>query len=218
MQETISAPEVFEVLRRSCEELSEKHIDEFRKLDAAIGDGDLGITVRKGCQAIVHTLRNTGIEDIGVILSKCGADFNRANPSTFGILAGSAFIESGKYANGKTVLDLGDIAKMFRASLEGVIKRGKAKAGEKTMLDALEPAVISLERSATESKSIPVAFTEAASEAAIGLEKTKEMEAKKGRARAFGNRTIGEQDPGATVVYYFLKEIATALNGQNEKG
>ncbi|MFA7428462.1 dihydroxyacetone kinase subunit L, partial [Mesotoga sp.] len=180
MKEAISAAKISEILYGACNSLEKNYIDEFRALDAAIGDGDLGITIRKGCMAIIETLKTFQTEDTGALIKKCGIQFNQANPSTFGVLTASAFIEGGKKVLGKESLTLDEIAGMFRAALEGIMKRGKAKTGEKTMLDALEPAVEALEKAASEDKSISEAFEKAAEAAEDGLERTKDMEAKKG--------------------------------------
>lgn len=211
MRKKIDSKELKEILTNTYKVINDNYIDTFRKLDAEIGDGDLGITISKSNNAMIKKLQELDIEDIGIILRKCGMECMEANPSTFGMLLATAFMEGGKTVKGKTEIDLSDIHSIFEAAEKGIMKRGKAGLGEKTMLDALNPAVEALKKAADEDLSIEEAAELSQKAAEEGMNSTKKMMATKGRAKAFAERTIGELDPGATVIFYFFKEINNSL-------
>lgn len=206
MLNTITASEMKNLLLYISQQMINHHIDEIRELDAAIGDGDLGITIKKGSQALITQLEKSDVTSVGSVLKQAGMIFTEANPSTFSVLGGTGFIYAGKIVNGKESITMDDVPEMIRSAQEGIEKRGKGQVGEKTMLDVFNEIQLMLE----ENKSFDSMTTlmEKATEAAEkGMLKTKDMIAKKGRAKAFGLRTIGEVDPGAKVTYFFFSEF-----------
>jgi dihydroxyacetone kinase-like protein len=122
-----------------------RHSEEVGQLDAIIGDGDMGVTVKLGSLAMTDFLAKPAEEDIGKLLMKCGMQINKASPSTFGTLLASAFMEAGKSALGRKEIEFKELALLGQGAIEGVKKRGKAKVGEKTMMDSLVPAVEAFE-------------------------------------------------------------------------
>ena len=144
MAETVSGQEVLAALDRLASDLV-AHAEELRALDAAIGDGDLGITITIGCGAVRDALPALDPGDIGAALSKAGMAFNRKAASTFGALVATMGMRAGREAKGRAEIGLAEIAAMCRAAAEGVKERGKSDVGQKTLLDALVPAAEALE-------------------------------------------------------------------------
>jgi len=180
--------------------------DRLTELDAAVGDGDLGITMTRGSQAIREGL---GTEpDLGRILIKAGMDFGNSAPSTMGALLGTALMRAGKAVQGQTNATSQDVLRMVTAAEEGIRERGKAQPGDKTMLDALVPAREALEHALARGSNLSEAVQSAAAAARRGMLATINMEASMGRARWLGGRTIGHQDPGATVVAFIFASLA----------
>jgi phosphoenolpyruvate---glycerone phosphotransferase subunit DhaL len=159
---------------------------EFQALDAALGDGDLGVTARMGFQAIRDVCQKSGetqTPDIGSLLSAAGVAFMNANASTMGTLMGTAWLRAGKVAAGKTSLTLSDAAAMFRAAAEGIQRRGKAKLGDKTMLDAIFPASDALGEAAQARKGCIEAFGLAAQAAERAVEQTAPLQSQVSHSR-----------------------------------
>lgn len=180
--------------------------DELRRLDAACGDGDLGFTVTKGTEAIEAKLPELEGLTLDKMFQTIGMTFNNAAASTFGVLFASAFRSAGKVLVDKEGIGASDLCAMLQAAVEGISKRGKAKVGDKTVLDALVPASEAACKAAKENHSLHQVLEEAVTAAKLGAEKTKGMTPKIGRARWLGEKTKDVQDPGATFVYMFLSE------------
>jgi len=212
--DSLNSRQFISIFKTACKKMTEKYIEKLRVLDASIGDGDLGITINKGNTAVVNYLDDLEEKDIGKILKMSGMEFNEANPSTFGVFTATAFMKGGGAVKGKESLDLKDIKDIFIVAKDGIIDKGGAELGDKTMIDALHPAVEELKNASAKELSIEEAIDNACSAAEIGMKNTIDMKAQQGRAHSFGERTIGEQDPGATVVFYFLKEIGNAIAEQ----
>ncbi len=201
-----------EILRRMAAALRQNS-EEIRLLDAAIGDGDLGVTVELMAEAMRQFADSTEETDIGKLLAQCGIAINRANPSTFGTLMAAGFMGAGKTVTGKTTIDLADLVTMGRASIESIMARGKASVGYKTMLDALVPAVDALAEGQTKDEPLPVAVRAAALACERGMKATAEMVAMCGKARVFREKSIGVQDGGATVVHHMIDASAEYIDG-----
>lgn len=204
--------DIVRVLREAAVKMQQNHVKEVRDLDAEIGDGDLGITVQKGFKAVEGLLSSTDEHDISRILKDVGMVFSEANPSTFSAFFATAFKKAGAVVKGKESLDINDLSMMFKSAVQGITKLGKAKPGDKTILDALIPASDEFEKRADKGGSIKNAFKAASEAAKKGMERTKDMKAQVGRAYAFGERTRGVQDPGATAFYHFLNEMVGILS------
>ena len=187
--------------------------EELRQLDAALGDGDLGITTRMGfkaVQAIIHG-KQAETNDIGALLGAAGIAFSNANASTMGALMGTAFMRAGKAGRGKTELDLAEVAQLCRAALDGILQRGKAHRGDKTILDALFPACESLEEAASAKIGWATAFAQAAQAAQAGVVATTPLQSQVSRAAWLQERSKGHPDPGASLCYFIFDSLATRL-------
>lgn len=181
------------------------------ELDGAMGDGDLGLTMSSGFKAVYEEIDNIDSEDIGTVLMKLGMKMNSVVPSTMGTLISTCFIKSAKEAKGKTEVGILDVAKMGRAAVNGVMERGKAKIGDKTMLDALNPAIEALEKIVDENVTIKEAFEKAYEAAKAGVENTKTMKSVHGRAAYYGEKSLGRADSGAVAVMFIFKGITESF-------
>ncbi len=208
--DTLTRDEVIKVLKEAAARM-QGHVKQVRDLDAEIGDGDLGITVQKCFGAVENYLAGVTDEPITDILKGASMAFSEANPSTFSALFSAGLRKAGNTVREKESLSAGDIAAMFDAAVRGIMKLGKAREGDKTLLDALIPALRAAESAAEAGKSISEMLNAVASAAEKGVQDTVGMVSKQGRARSFGERTRGVQDPGATAVALFIKEVADAL-------
>jgi dihydroxyacetone kinase-like protein len=184
------------------------HSDEIRDLDARVGDGDLGITVGLIARALVDISASTEATDIGRLLMQCGAAVARSNPSTFATILASGFMGGGKVVLGKTSVGVGDWVVVGKGAIDAIQGRGKAAVGDKTLLDALVPAVEALEAEAGRGSDERTAVQAALQAGEQGMRATTDMVAKCGRARAFQERSVGVQDGGATAVFCLIKAFA----------
>jgi len=189
----------------------EARSDELRQLDAAIGDGDLGITIQLGSEGMRQFLSSSPGTDIGQLLARCGMSINKASPSTFGTLLASAFMAAGKAVAGKTSVTTRDLADMGDASIEGIKKRGHADVGDKTMLDCLVPAAGAFRKELSNGSALNAALVSAVAAADEGLRSTVGMVSKHGRASWHRENTVGVQDAGATAIYFMIESFARHL-------
>ncbi|MGH4124470.1 MAG: dihydroxyacetone kinase subunit DhaL [Clostridium sp.] len=177
------------------------------ELDAAIGDGDHGINMNKGFNAVKEKLRDDNGSDIGEILKNTGMALVSNVGGASGPLYGTAFMKAALEVKGKENIDIEDFIKILEAALGGVLMRGKAVRGEKTMIDAIAPAIDAM-KEALKAGLMPIDILKASKDAAIkGVEYTKTIIATKGRASYLGERSIGHQDAGATSSYLILNTI-----------
>ncbi|WP_432404031.1 dihydroxyacetone kinase subunit DhaL [Wukongibacter sp. M2B1] len=181
-------------------------------LDAAIGDGDHGINMNKGFRAVEEKIDTVKDKDCGAILKTIAMTLISTVGGASGPLYGTAFLKAAMVVNGKMELENDDVVKMFDEAIKGIVMRGKAEKGEKTMLDALIPAFEEIKSSLQDGNTMSEAFNRAQKAAADGVEYTKTIKATKGRASYLGDRSIGHQDPGATSTYLMIKTIAETLN------
>ncbi len=196
-------------LHAVCCDLQERK-DELCALDAALGDGDHGISMAKAFGAAESRLTGVVSRDIGVILQEVGKTLLTAVGGAMGPLFGTAFIEAGKVSAGQTTITPNLVARMLDAAVQGVAHRGKAQPGDKTMLDALEPAARAAGVAVDEGCDALTAARAAAEAAEAGAQATRAMVARVGRASRLGERTIGHQDPGATSVAIILAAAVRA--------
>ncbi|VDN46783.1 dihydroxyacetone kinase, C-terminal domain [Petrocella atlantisensis] len=176
-------------------------------LDGVIGDADHGINMTRGFNAVVLKVSEED-SDVGATLKKVGMTLISTVGGASGPLYGTAFMKAGGEAAGMTTLDGETISKMWLAALEGIKARGKATLGEKTMIDAIEPAMEAFNKAMGEGATIEEGLDKAIEAAEVGIEYTKTIRATKGRASYLGDRSIGHQDPGATSFTIILKTIA----------
>jgi dihydroxyacetone kinase-like protein len=191
----------------------EENKDYLTQLDAAIGDADHGANMHRGFQAVIKKMPEISDKDIGTIFKTVGMTLISTVGGAGGPLYGTFFLQAGMKTAGKMELTLVDWAEALEAALNGVIMRGKAELGDKTMVDALTPAVAALKQSISESQPIHKALGLSAEAAQKGMEGTVPLVARKGRASYLGERSAGHQDPGATSSYLLLKAAADCWNG-----
>ena len=215
MDNRLSSAQFLRLLELACADM-EAAQEELRELDARAGDGDLGVTVKLGFQAVRERLPQAVGEDIGGVLLKSGAVFNTAGASTFGTLMATMLLRAGRVAKGVTAVGLKDLAGMAAAAVDGVRERGKASPGERTMLDALIPARDQLAKCGERGESLVQALTSAARAAEEGAHSTAEMQPHHGRAGWLGDRTRGVPDAGAVAVAKLLRTFADHVAREEE--
>jgi phosphoenolpyruvate---glycerone phosphotransferase subunit DhaL len=177
---------------------------ELVRLDTAIGDGDHGTNLARGMRAAVEKLSSTEGDDIGALLKAVGMALVSKVGGAAGPLYGTLFLQMGTATAGQSELDLAGWTAALEAGVKGVQARGKAELGDKTMIDALAPAVEAL-KSGSE---LGDALRASADAARAGMEATTPLEARKGRASYLGPRSVGHQDPGATSSHLLLRTAA----------
>jgi|SRR5690606_10577825 len=178
-------------------------------LDGKVGDSDLGITMSKAfASAAEATYAEGEAAGISKLLRTAGVTMARVAPSTMGTLTATGFIRASKACEGVSELGAAEIAMFWRAYRDGIAERGKAKVGDKTLLDVLDPIAVTLEAQAADGASLQDALLAAAKAAENALEATKAMVAMHGKAAAFQEKTIGLQDAGATVGVLLISSMA----------
>lgn len=180
----------------------------FCELDAAAGDGDFGMSLAKGFKELKKAGPDLPTEEIGAYLKACGMVITEHCGGASGPIWGSAFRAAGKWADGRTELDAVALAELLKAAVEGIQKRGGARLGDKTLLDALIPAATALAEAAP--SGMAAAMDACARAAVAGAEKTKELVASKGRASYVGERSLSHPDAGAVAIGVIFSEIAKA--------
>jgi dihydroxyacetone kinase-like protein len=185
-----------------------EHKDYLTRLDADIGDGDHGSNMDRGFQAVQAKLPDVADKDIGAIFKTVGMTLVSTVGGASGPLYGTFFLQLGSAASGKLELSLADWAVALKAGVDGVIMRGKASPGDKTMLDTLVPALEALQQAAARDAALPDALGASARAARQGMEATIPLVARKGRASYLGERSAGHQDPGATSAHLLIQAAA----------
>ncbi len=178
-------------------EVVESQRDHLTQLDAAIGDADHGINLARGFGAITAALEQASTPSPGAVLALAGSTLISKVGGASGPLYGMAFRQAGKALGSIPEADLSDLAGALDAALAGVQKLGAAREGEKTMVDALAPAVSALAKAVAEGAPAGAALSALADAAAAGAQATISMQALKGRASYLGPRSVGHEDPGA---------------------
>ncbi|GAB6898228.1 dihydroxyacetone kinase subunit DhaL [Kineosporia succinea] len=197
----------------------EEHAAELTELDSAIGDADHGSNLARGMKAVVSVLADDSTPpSIGPMLKQSGMALVSTVGGASGPLYGTFFLRMATAAGECDALGPDSLAAAFRAGLEGVVARGKASAGDKTMLDALIPAVDAFEAALGEGKPFGDAIRAAADAAEAGRDATTGLLARKGRASYLGERSVGHQDPGATSTALLFRAAATTMiDGEDGK-
>jgi dihydroxyacetone kinase-like protein len=186
------------------------------RLDGAIGDGDHGTNMDRGMKKALERLEATDGDDIGASLKAVGMALVSSVGGAAGPLYGTLFLQMGQATAGKSEIDLAGFTEALDAGVQGVIRRGKAEPGDKTMLDALGPALEVLRGAGDDDAA--GALGRAAEAAREGMEATVPMVARKGRASYLGERSAGHQDPGATSSHLLLKTVAEAVGSGGAAG
>lgn len=183
--------------------------DELRDLDAAVGDGDLGITVGKGCEAVRERIASLAEPTPSLLLRSAGAAAANANPSTMAALIGGAALAAAKALGETTEVGRPEAIAIGRAMADSIGTRGKSAVGDKTILDALVPAIAAL-AAAPEDASTDAILDAMVAAARDGVESTTALQNQRGRAAWLGERSAGHPDPGAVACLRFLESLAAA--------
>jgi phosphoenolpyruvate---glycerone phosphotransferase subunit DhaL len=207
---TITYAEVLDWLRRFGAEMAEHRAD-LTKLDAAIGDGDHGTNMDRGMRKALERLDGLEGEDIGAALKAVGLALVSSVGGAAGPLYGTLFMQMGSATDGRDAVDLAGWADALEAGVTGLQARGRAEPGDKTMVDALLPALETLRTAVQEGVEPADALRRSAAAAEEGMKATVPMQARKGRASYLGPRSVGHQDPGATSSHLLLHSAAEAL-------
>ncbi len=197
-------------LRRLGEVLEEQR-DYLTQLDSAIGDADHGINMDRGFKAVNEKIASMAETDIGQILKTVGSTLVSTVGGASGPLYGTAFLRAGMALTGKRDASEADVVNMLAAALEGIKARGKAQPGEKTMVDALQPAVDAAQAGLQAGESMPQLLQRISEAAEAGMKATIPLQATKGRASYLGERSVGHQDPGATSCWLLLRTLAETI-------
>ncbi|MGO3440561.1 dihydroxyacetone kinase subunit DhaL [Serratia liquefaciens] len=191
-----------------CGEVFTQQRDFLTRLDTEIGDADHGLNMNRGFNKVVEKLPSVADKDIGFILKNTGMTLLSSVGGASGPLFGTFFIRAAQAANAKQSLDLAELHQLMQEGVDGVVMRGKAEPGDKTMCDAWWAVVGSLGQSVEQQLGVAEALQRASERAEQAVESTITMQARKGRASYLGERSIGHQDPGATSVMLMMKTLA----------
>ncbi|BCL34461.1 dihydroxyacetone kinase subunit DhaL [Nostoc sp. MS1] len=209
----ISQAQILQWLQLFASKIAENK-DYLTELDAAIGDADHGINMDRGWKKVSTQLPTLVDKDISGIFKTVSMTLISSIGGASGPLYGTWFLRASTAVAGKQELTEQDILGLFQAGLEGVLQRGKAQLGDKTMIDVLSPALEKFGKAVDEGKNIPEALQQAVAAAEQGMKETAPMLAKKGRASYLGERSIGHQDPGATSAYLMLQSLLAVVEDE----
>jgi phosphoenolpyruvate---glycerone phosphotransferase subunit DhaL len=185
--------------------------DHLTELDSAIGDADHGTNMDRGLAAAVAAVEEAAPATASALLKKVGTTLVSTVGGASGPLYGTLFLRMAAALGDDDTVEPQRLAAALRAGLDGVAARGRAEPGDKTMLDALAPAVEALETALGNGASLADALAAARAAAEQGRDATIPLQARKGRASYLGERSVGHQDPGATSVELLVAAAATAL-------
>src|SRR5690242_3774718 len=180
-------------------------------LDAAIGDADHGINMDRGMTAVLTALDDAAPADMSALCKQVGMTLVKSVGGASGPLYGTFFLRMAGALGADERVDAATFAKALRAGVEGVVQRGRAEAGDKTMFDALAPALDALDAALASGEGLAVALADATVAAENGRDATESMVARKGRASYLGQRSVGHVDPGATSAAMLIAAVASAF-------
>jgi dihydroxyacetone kinase-like protein len=210
---SITTGDILDCLRKMADVIHENK-EYLTELDSAIGDADHGINMNRGFEAVLKKLPGVEDKDAGTILKTVGMALVSSVGGAGGPLYGTAFMQAGMAVAGKYELEGADVLAALDAALKGVIMRGRANLDDKTMVDAITPAVTAMREALENGASTAKALEQAAAAAEKGMKDTIPMLAKKGRASYLGERSIGHQDPGATSSYLLMRTMAGVVQAK----
>jgi len=180
-------------------------------LDSAIGDADHGTNMDRGFTKVMEKLPTVADKDIGNILKTVGMTLISSVGGASGPLYGTFYMRGGMAADAKEELDGDDLVNVLQGAVDGIIQRGRAQPGDKTMVDALLPALAALKQAVADGQDVRAGMAAAVAAAEQGMKDTIPLQARKGRASYLGERSIGHQDPGATSSYLILNALLGVL-------
>ena len=213
MAETIAYDDMVRMLRAAATKINAS-VDLLSKLDSFAGDGDHGTTMKRAMGAIEKAIVDSPARDLKGLLTDVGWAVLGVDGGSTGPLLGTFFTGMADAAGERASLDAAAAAEVFEAGLAGLRKQTKAQVGDKTMIDALVPAVEALRAAAGAGDGVAVAMAKAAEAAERGAASTTDLQAKFGRARNLGERSKGSPDPGATSASLIFRGFAEALAGE----
>jgi dihydroxyacetone kinase-like protein len=181
------------------------------ELDAAIGDADHGINMARGMTAVIAALDESTPADMAALCKQVGMTLVKSVGGASGPLYGTLFLRMGSALGAADTVDAQGFAVALRAGVDGVVQRGHAEAGDKTMIDALAPALVGLDAALASGAGIPAALHAATVAAEKGRDATQAIVARKGRASYLGQRSVGHLDPGAASAVMLINSAATAI-------
>ncbi|MUL79052.1 dihydroxyacetone kinase subunit DhaL [Mycolicibacterium sp. CBMA 226] len=213
----MSTSEIVEVTVRAMADTAIAKEDYFCELDAVSGDGDFGFSLARGFEVVLENWDDLDRDSDATFLRRVATIITSRTGGTSGPIWGTGFLRAAaalakepESARGTAVA-----AAALRASITGIMERGRADVGDKTLLDALVPALEALESAAAEDAPLQHTVQRVAIAARAGAEATKELQARRGRASYTGERSIGGIDPGATAIAIMLEELATRVAGSD---
>ena len=210
MAEQITAAQFHTALIGLCDTIEEQK-DYLSELDGAIGDGDHGVNMAKCFRGVKKNLEALEVTDVASVMNCVGMEVMNSVGGAMGALYGTFFLKMAISSVGKNEVALGDFAAMLTEALDGILSIGKAQVGDKTLVDTLTPAVDAVVSASEGGKSLDEALTDFVAAAKTGMESTKDLMAKIGRASRLGERTIGHQDAGATSCFFILQALARSI-------
>jgi dihydroxyacetone kinase-like protein len=178
------------------------------ELDSAVGDGDFGISLDRGFTAVKTELEAKPPADLRAVFQSTATVLIKSMGGSSGPLLGTFFLRAGATAADKSDLTPADVVTLFQAGVDGMLQRGKASLGDKTMMDAWLPAVDAMREALEAGGGLEEIMDRGTAAAEAGAEATKSMSARKGRASYIGDRSVGHPDPGAVAVHMMLKAAA----------
>jgi dihydroxyacetone kinase-like protein len=214
MTDTIGTTTLLDWITRFRDAVVEKR-DWLTELDSAIGDADHGSNMARGMNAVVEKLDAGAPATADELLKGVGMTLVSSVGGASGPLYGTLFLRMGMTAGAVTELDAAGLAAALRAGLEGIVARGKAEAGDKTMFDAMAPAVDAFDAAIAGGADLASAARGAADAAANGRDATLPLVARKGRASYLGERSAGHLDPGAASTAILFDTLAAAIAGSS---
>lgn len=194
---TITA-ETWPVIMEEIAQVMTQNAEHLCEMDAQMGDGDLGLTMKKGYCALPELYRAIEEADMGKHLTKSGMKMSGVVPSTMGTLMSSGWMEAGKKLVGKPQVGPQEYADFLSGFAAGIVKRGKCSVGDRTVLDAIDPAAKAAQQAAEQGQTLEEAAKAAFDAAQEGVEATKNMLPKYGKAAVFSGKALGVVDQGAT--------------------
>jgi dihydroxyacetone kinase-like protein len=207
---TISSQQIFAWIERYAAQIAEQK-DYLTQLDAAIGDADHGANMNRGLQAVLAKNADLRNADIGALLKGVAMTLISTVGGASGALYGTFFLQASTIAGNRTELSPSEFGSVLEKGLAGIVLRGKATIGDKTMVDALQPAIKAYKHSIESGETLDQALSKAASAAEEGLKSTVPLVARKGRASYLGERSAGHPDPGATSTVLLFRSAAETL-------
>lgn len=180
----------------------------FGDLDSVVGDGDFGFSLARGFELVLSNWDSFDRTDIGTFLQKIAVTITGRIGGTSGPIWGTAFLRAAAIAKGRADIDGQDVVAMLRAAMAGIMARGNAELGDKTLLDALDPMTDAIEKSLADNKTPPEIVAAAAQTARTAADATTGLMARRGRAAYTGERSIGSPDPGAVAVAVIMERLA----------